>query len=78
MNMQELQPYVGKKVELRFKDGHIVRATLVRVDVDDPQEIIYDIHEVVAVGPNELAKVKPGTVAVADPAMLSAVELLSR
>ena len=76
MDLQELQPYVGKKVELHFLDGHVVRATLVRVDVDDPQEIIYDIHEIVAVGPRELAGVKPGTVAAADPAMLSAVELL--
>jgi hypothetical protein len=65
-----LSKYLNAIVDLTFSDGHVVRAKLITVDLDRPQEIIYDVVEVVERGPEKLAKVKPGTVASADPALL--------
>lgn len=65
-----LSKYLNAIVDLTFSDGHVVRGKLITVDLDRPQEIIYDVVEVVERGPEKLAKVKPGTVAAADPALL--------
>lgn len=67
---QELLPYIGKTLQLEFNDGHVVQAKVVTVDVDHPQEIIYDVIRVVARGPESLASIKPGTVAAAKPGEL--------
>jgi hypothetical protein len=76
VDLHELTKCVGRSVELHFVDGHIVRAKLVSVDANEPTEIIYDIQEIIAVGPTELAVVTPGTVAAADPSLLAEVRSL--
>lgn len=70
VNLQELKQHTNELVELSFEDGHIVRARLISVDLYEPEEIIYDVQEIVAAGPRELATVTPGTVAAADPRLL--------
>lgn len=65
MAATNLQEHEGKTGVLRFTDGHAVRARLVHVDPEDRNEIIYDVVEVVASGPPQWAKVKPGTTATA-------------
>jgi hypothetical protein len=62
---------VNHILELTFTDGHVVRAKLLTVDLDIPREIIYEVIEVVQRGPEKLGKVKPGTVASADPELLA-------
>jgi hypothetical protein len=71
IDVRELAKLVGKVVELEFVDGHAVRAKVVTVDLDEPQEVIYDILEVLATGPAKFAGVKAGTVAAANPSELS-------
>jgi len=70
VDLAGLRRLAGKAVELEFADGHIVRATLISADNHEPNEILYRIIEVVSIGPPELAAVKSGTVATADPGLL--------
>ena len=67
VDLTELAKFVGKQILLSFRDGHVVRVKLVHVDAEEPVEIIYDVLQVVQVGPAALAKVKPGQAAAADP-----------
>ena len=66
----------GKRVELRFLDGHVVRAKLIAVEFEEPSEIIYEVHQVLNVGPSELAAVYPGKVAAASLDALGDFQLL--
>jgi hypothetical protein len=70
LSLSELAAQTGKTMELRFANGHAVRAKLISVDLDDPKEIIYDIKEVLSTGPRDLESLKPGMVAAADPTTL--------
>ena len=74
--LESLAQQRGKRVELRFLDGHVVRAKLIAVDFEDPSEIIYEVHQVVRVGPAELAAVYPGKVAAASLQELGDYEVL--
>lgn len=76
MDISSLSASVNRVVQLEFLDGHVVRARLVAVDVDEPQEIIYDVLEVISRGPDNLANVNAGTVAAADPSLLREVRIL--
>jgi hypothetical protein len=69
-DLRALRQLAGKAVDLEFTDGHIVRAMLIAADDGDPGEIMYRVIEVLVVGPPNLATVKPGTVASANPALL--------
>lgn len=70
IDLQALANGIGRSVELRFVDGHAVRAKLVSVDTDSSTEIIYDIEEIISVGPSEMEAVLPGAVAAARPETL--------
>lgn len=64
MNAQDLKKLEGRRVELRFHDGHKVRCRLVDVDPDSPgRELVYDELEVV-----EWGAVSPGTINLSDAA----------
>lgn len=63
----ELSAFVGKSVILTFVDGHSVRGVIVTVDLDEPQELIYEVAEVLARGPQEFEQVRPGAVCAAAP-----------
>ena len=76
VNVEALVGYANREVQLEFVDGHIVRARLISVDLDEPREIVYDILEVVAQGPDSLAGVKAGSVAAADPSLLRSFQAL--
>lgn len=67
IDIAELAGRAGDNLVLEFKDGHEVRARLVHVDTDEVPQIIYDVLEVVRVGPARYEKVRVGTVASADP-----------
>jgi hypothetical protein len=75
-DIESLARLVGKDVELQFANGHVVRANLVTVDLDEPREIIYRVREIIATGPPKLAGVKPGVVAAADPSGLLSFRVL--
>lgn len=66
MRATDLRKFEGCLCVLRFNDGHTVKARLVHVDVDDRNEVIYDVVEVLATGEPPEGSVKPGTTA-ADP-----------
>ncbi|MFQ5705753.1 MAG: hypothetical protein ACE5HT_17275 [Gemmatimonadales bacterium] len=70
VDLRVLAEHVGETVEFEFVDGHVVRARLLSVDLDQPEELIYDVLQVIARGPAKLASVKAGTVAAADPSLL--------
>ena len=55
----------GSAGVLRFANGHTVRAKIIHVDLDDREEIIYDILQVIAAGSQRLENIVPGTTAVA-------------
>lgn len=76
MDAHELKQYENRMVELVFLNGHAVRAKLVTVDVYLPQELVYDVKEVLALGGLDANLVKPGIVAAADPAELRSCRLL--
>lgn len=76
VNVEALAGYANRQVQLEFVDGHIVRARLISVDLEEPREMMYDILEVVAQGPDNLAAVKAGTVAAADPSLLRSFQIL--
>lgn len=67
IDILELKSHLGQLIELRFIDGHRVRAKLISVDGDEEPEVMYRIEEVLAVGPPALARAKPGAVVTADP-----------
>lgn len=60
-----LQTHTGKTGVLRFSDGHVVRAHIIHVDVDDRREVIYDVIEVISAGRPEWASVASGIIAAA-------------
>lgn len=76
MDLSVLPTLVGKVVDLHFKDGHVVRARLVHVDLDAPAEIIYDVLEIVEVGPAKFQWIEPGNVLAVDPSDLVIVTSL--
>lgn len=61
----DLQQHEGKIGVLRFADGHAVKARIVHVDLDERQEVVYDVVDVITAGRPEWAGVAPGTSAVA-------------
>ena len=73
---KELERSKNKVLDLVFKDGHAVRAKLLTVDIHAPEEIIYDILEVLTPGPLDPAIIKPGTVAAGDPAHLASYRIV--
>lgn len=70
INLEQLAKHKNQVLDLTFTDGHVVRAKLLMVDPHDPAEIIYDVIQVLNRGPADLANVKPGTLAAADPSLL--------
>lgn len=75
VDLNALAELTGRVVELEFADGHAVRAKLVTVDREQPQEIIYDILAVLTPGP--LPQVKAGTIAAAEPSQLRAYRVVT-
>lgn len=71
IDIESLSKHVNALVELAFTDGHVVQARLIHVEFDAPQEIIHEVVDVVQTGPQELSKVTRGTVAAANPGLLS-------
>jgi hypothetical protein len=65
MPTTNLQNYEGYSGLLRFTDGHLVRARSVHVDTDDRREVIYDVVDVLDVGPSKWSGTKGGTTATA-------------
>jgi hypothetical protein len=64
--IEDLRAMSGKRVRIRFQDGHVVLGRIMAVDRDEPGEVIYEVLQVEVIGPPSLASVKPGTVASAD------------
>ena len=64
MRATDLQKYEGHDGVLSFSDGHVVKARLVHVDVNDRNEVIYDVVEVITPGHPRWSNVRPGTTAV--------------
>ncbi len=50
MEARELQTHEGKRLRLEFRDGQVVKARLIHVDLGPPAEIIYDDVEVLEEG----------------------------
>lgn len=66
MDIDRLKRLQGQRVELSFRDGHVVRCRLVDVDRGSPErELIYDELEVVAWGPVSPDAVDLGSAAAA-------------
>jgi pimeloyl-ACP methyl ester carboxylesterase len=65
IRLGELAHQRGQTVRLSFRDGHVIVAKVIDVDFEQPAEIIYEVHEVMEVGPTHLAAVRPGRVAAA-------------
>jgi len=74
---EKLSQLLGSVVDLEFRDGHVVRAKLVTVDLEVPQEVVYQVLSVSEVGPSKYDLVKPGTFAAADPSELRTFRLAS-
>jgi len=54
----------GRSVLLRFSDGHVVKGNLLGVYADE-DEFIYEIQEILEMGPPRFVGAAPGTVAMA-------------
>lgn len=67
----ELVKHKSRVLDFVFTDGHAVRAKLLTVDTDTPEEIVYDIQAVLVQGPLDPESVRAGVVAAADPAQLA-------
>lgn len=65
MAPEDLAEYEGYEVILRFIDGHVVRGRIVHVDYGDHRDFIYDVLEVIEVGPPEFSTANPGVTAAA-------------
>jgi len=61
MNLDELTPFVGKSVRLRFMDGQIVKATVMSVFDDPPLGLVYELEAVENPGSSELARIDVGS-----------------
>ena len=70
IDLDELELHINDEMLLEFEDGHAVRARLISVEKDEPAEIIYDVLEVIEVGPSRFGGVRVGTKAAADPRQL--------
>jgi len=56
--IHDLKKNTGRTMELRFTDGYVVRARLISVDPDSaPNDLVYDVVEVMSWGPLDPAKV---------------------
>lgn len=73
---ETLRAASGKRVEIQFRDGHVVLARVVSTDFEAPAEVIYDVLEVLSCGPDKYALVRPGVVAAAPLDEISKVLLL--
>ena len=71
IDLAALVRWVNAELVLHFVDGHVVRGKLIAVDASSQPEILYDVLEVIRVGPDKCANVKPGVTASADPRELS-------
>lgn len=61
----DLRRYEGNVVVLHFADGHVVRARIIHVDLEDREEVVYDVVEVITAGRPEWSGIVPGTTAAA-------------
>ena len=78
MDIEKLKKLEGRRVELTFHDGHVVRCRLIDVDPDSPgREVIYDDLEVVAWGPVSPNALEPGAAAAASISDLATVSVLA-
>jgi len=64
VDLEQFVACQGHKVQLEFTDGHTVIGRLLGVYGDDDQ-VVYDVIEVLRVGPSQYAGVKSGTSAMA-------------
>jgi pimeloyl-ACP methyl ester carboxylesterase len=76
IHLQELAKQRGRTVRLRFRDGHVIRAKLIGVEMEEPSEIVYEVHAVLDPGPDDLAPARPGSVAAAPLEALREFEVL--
>ena len=59
IDLVELQRHEGRRIELHFTDGYVVRVRLIGVDADSPgTELIYQVEAVIDWGPLDPKKVK--------------------
>lgn len=66
MNAQELEKLEGQTAELRFKDGQVVVARILDVDLGSPgRELIYDVVEVLSSGSIDQGRIDADVVAAA-------------
>ena len=76
IHLQELAKQRGRTVQLRFRDGHTIRAKLISVEMEEPSEIVYEVHAVLDPGPDDLPPARPGSVAAAPLEALREFEVL--
>jgi pimeloyl-ACP methyl ester carboxylesterase len=76
IHLQELAKQRGRTVQLRFRDGHAIRAKLISVELEEPSEIVYEVHAVLDPGPDDVAPARPGSVAAAPLEALREFEVL--
>lgn len=60
MSAADVRAYEGQTVLLHFTDGQVVRARVVHVDLEDHEDIIYDVIEILEPGPHPGEHLKPG------------------
>lgn len=76
IHLQELAKQRGRTVQLRFRDGHAIRARLISVEMEEPSEIVYEVHAVLDPGPDDVSAARPGSVAAAPLEALREFEVL--
>lgn len=65
MNLEDIARHETELLELRFKDGQVVRARLIHVDLLDRREIIYEFIEETQRGESTIPSRQAGETVVA-------------
>ena len=71
MNLEEIAKHETERLELRFKDGQVVKARLIHVDLLDRREIIYELIEQAQTGESRLPPRQAGETIVASLSQLA-------
>ena len=77
MNLEDIAGHETEILELRFKDGQVIRARLIHVDLLDRREIIYEFIEQTQRGESTVPLRQAGEDVVASLSELAGYKVLS-